>query len=231
MPPMSGSGGDWGEAAWGVLNRLGFVGGLAALAIAAAVAVGEAAFDPCSGDCNGDYRVSVSELIQGVNVALDVAPSSICPAIDGDADGRVTIGELVRAAGNALNVCPCPFDFAEPSLQVGIACVYAGSWSDSCGDGTLQATYAGDGSSLGVALIVGGETPPVAFLSLVESPLVATLFGYTIGDASKALSGTVTLAESRRGLDITPDGPSDLVIRDCLFTAYSGRLVDVVKLP
>jgi hypothetical protein len=38
--------------------------------------------DQCVGDCNGDGRVTVSELITGINVELGGAPVSACPALD-----------------------------------------------------------------------------------------------------------------------------------------------------
>jgi Ca2+-binding EF-hand superfamily protein len=50
--------------------------------------------------------VSVSNLVLGVNIALNQAPVSACPAFDPDGDGRVTIAELIQAVGNALNGCP-----------------------------------------------------------------------------------------------------------------------------
>jgi len=210
-------------------QRLGLVGvGHAVEGVG--VAAGTSSLDVCAGDCNTDFRVSVSELIQGVNIALERAPAANCRAVDGDADGRVTIAEVVRAVGNALGVCPCPFDFATPSLQAGVACVYEGRWNDTCGDGSLQATYAGDGNSLGVALIVGGDSPPVAFLSVVQSANQASLAGYVIGDTTETLPGSVTLSADRRDLRVEPAEPADLVIRDCAFEAYAGRLVEVVEL-
>jgi autotransporter-associated beta strand protein len=60
----------------------------------------------CVGDCDGIGSVSVSNLVLGVNIALNQAPVSACPAFDPDGDGRVTIAELIQAVGNALNGCP-----------------------------------------------------------------------------------------------------------------------------
>jgi len=198
---------------------------------AVALGAGTSTFEICPGDCDGNYRVSVSELIQGVNIALERVAAASCRAVDANMDGRVTIGELVRAVGNALGVCACPFDFASPSLDAGVACVYQGRWNDVCGDSSLQATFAGDGESLGVALVVGGGSPPIAFLSVVEDGNAANLVGYTIGETAVQLPGTVGLAADHRALTIAPDEASDLLIRDCAFTGYEGRLVEVVRLP
>lgn len=61
---------------------------------------------PCLGDCNGDGRVAINELIIGVNIALNVSPASACPAFDPDGNGSVVISDLVTAVNNALNGCP-----------------------------------------------------------------------------------------------------------------------------
>lgn len=60
---------------------------------------------PCTGDCNGDGRVSIDELVRGVNMALGGLPLDSCPAFDGDGSGSITIDELVRGVNNALNGC------------------------------------------------------------------------------------------------------------------------------
>lgn len=60
----------------------------------------------CPGDCNGDGRVSINELIQGVNIALRIAPLAQCPSFDVNASGAVEINELVRAVNAALGGCP-----------------------------------------------------------------------------------------------------------------------------
>ncbi len=60
----------------------------------------------CVGDCNGDGRVAINELVLGVNIALGNAQVGACPAMDGNGDGSVRINELVTAVNNALNGCP-----------------------------------------------------------------------------------------------------------------------------
>jgi hypothetical protein len=59
----------------------------------------------CTGDCDGNDRVTVGELVTAVNIALGHAELSACRAADPDADGRIRISELVRAVATALAGC------------------------------------------------------------------------------------------------------------------------------
>jgi parallel beta-helix repeat protein len=54
------------------------------------------------GDCDGDGRISVGEIVQGVNIALGRAAMSACPAIDWNLDGRVAVDEIVRAVSASM---------------------------------------------------------------------------------------------------------------------------------
>jgi subtilisin family serine protease len=54
------------------------------------------------GDCDGDQRVSIDELIVGVRIALEHQPAATCQAADRNGDGRVGIDELVSAVTAAL---------------------------------------------------------------------------------------------------------------------------------
>ena len=56
----------------------------------------------CVGDCDGDRRVTVDELVTGVAISLGTTPAAACPAYDA---GTVTIDELVSAVHSALNGC------------------------------------------------------------------------------------------------------------------------------
>ena len=59
---------------------------------------------PCIGDCNGDHRVGIDELITGVRSALGFR-DAVCPAIATTGDGEAAIAELVAAVANALQGC------------------------------------------------------------------------------------------------------------------------------
>ena len=59
----------------------------------------------CTGDCNGDGEVVISELIRGVTIALGNNPVSNCPAFDRSGDGEVVVSEIIAAVNAALNGC------------------------------------------------------------------------------------------------------------------------------
>jgi len=58
----------------------------------------------CQGDCDADGRVSMADLMLGVNDLLD--RQARCGNADGDMDGRVSIDEMIGAVGFALDGCP-----------------------------------------------------------------------------------------------------------------------------
>jgi YVTN family beta-propeller protein len=62
----------------------------------------------CAGDCDGDGAVSVAEIIQALNVALDDNLLEQCGSADVDANRDVSIDEIVLAVGHALSGCPAP---------------------------------------------------------------------------------------------------------------------------
>jgi hypothetical protein len=59
----------------------------------------------CAGDCNGDGTVAINELIRGVNITLELSPTSECTAMDLDASGSVAINELIAAVNASLGGC------------------------------------------------------------------------------------------------------------------------------
>jgi hypothetical protein len=59
---------------------------------------------PCVGDCDGNFAVTVDELVQGVRAALGF-PGGDCTATDSTGDGTVTVAELIAAVGRALDGC------------------------------------------------------------------------------------------------------------------------------
>jgi hypothetical protein len=52
---------------------------------------------PLVGDCDGNGRVTVDEVVLGVNLALGKREIGECAALDRDSDGRIGVDELVAA--------------------------------------------------------------------------------------------------------------------------------------
>ena len=63
-----------------------------------------AAHAQCVGDCGDDGRVTINELIIGVNIALERQPASACPAFQ-NSQGRVDMAQLIRGVNNARGGC------------------------------------------------------------------------------------------------------------------------------
>jgi hypothetical protein len=59
----------------------------------------------CGGDCDGDHRVTVAELVRGVRCALGGESAETCEPSDADGDGHMTISDLLTAVNNALHGC------------------------------------------------------------------------------------------------------------------------------
>lgn len=65
--------------------------------------IAPAAGQTCPGDCNGDGRVAVAEIITGVDLALGRAAD--CTAFDTDGSSSVSVVELLSAVGRSLHGC------------------------------------------------------------------------------------------------------------------------------
>jgi hypothetical protein len=59
----------------------------------------------CPGDCDSDGSVTIDELIECVNVALEFVEPSTCLACDVNDDGAVTVDDLITAVTYALSGC------------------------------------------------------------------------------------------------------------------------------
>ena len=59
----------------------------------------------CVGDCNVDGKVTVDELVKGVNIALGTATLAQCQAFDCHGNGHVTVDCLMQAVNSALHGC------------------------------------------------------------------------------------------------------------------------------
>ena len=70
------------------------------------VAVADTSPPTCAGDCNGDGRVAIDELLLAVNIALGSAPIDQCPLLDSNGDDTATVNEILAAVDDTLAGCP-----------------------------------------------------------------------------------------------------------------------------
>jgi hypothetical protein len=212
-------------------------GGLcaAALLFAAGGADGQA----CRGDCNGDGRVVVGELITGVNIALGAAAIRACRSIDADGDGRVSVNELIAAVNALLEGCggsACPLSF-DSDFDPGGAprfCAFHGAFNAACPDNRLDATFFStyeDGQHLVIAVVF--STPPVLFGGFVDAPTRGTLDIVALAEdpsVSDPIGGRIQLADNGRTLVIEPN-PVPFAIDDCDFRRYAGTFTGIRDRP
>jgi hypothetical protein len=76
----------------------------------------------CVGDCNGDGRVTVDEILTGINIDLGNTPVSACPAFSCPPCTVLSclpgVECLLEAVHNALDGCPMPVPTPTPTLSI-----------------------------------------------------------------------------------------------------------------
>jgi hypothetical protein len=117
---------------------------------------------PCLGDCAGDERVTVDDLIKGVNIAPGASEVGTCPAFDLAGDGSVTVDELVKAVNKALSGCFETVAVPElPAGGIGGGILNGNPGTLTLTNSTLIGNAAGDDGGI-VNTAWGGEIgPPV----------------------------------------------------------------------
>ncbi len=76
----------------------------------------------CTGDCNNDGAVHISELISGVNIANGDSDLSACPGFDPNRSGDVSVPELIVGLNNAgVGGCRCTTISQDPPVMIDAA--------------------------------------------------------------------------------------------------------------
>jgi phosphohistidine phosphatase SixA len=92
---------------------------LLATVLLCGVRAAAAAPSTCPSDCNGDFEVTVNELVLAVTIALGDAELSVCPLADRDGNGAVEIADLIAAVSAALEGCPAQPSPTETATSTG----------------------------------------------------------------------------------------------------------------
>jgi hypothetical protein len=101
-----------------MVRQVASVGGLGVLVLGCVFAASvpyKVMAQSCAGDCSGDGRVTIDEIVTCVGIALGTHAVSTCTDCDADGDGMVTVDEVIRAVGFALDACPAVTPEATPS--------------------------------------------------------------------------------------------------------------------
>ena len=60
----------------------------------------------CVGDCNNSGKVTVNDILKGINIALENTVIDTCRALDVNDDNKVEVTELIAGVNNVLYGCP-----------------------------------------------------------------------------------------------------------------------------
>ncbi len=180
----------------------------------------------CLGDCNGNERVEVNELVIGVRIALGVAELSYCSAFD-DGSGEVTISVLIVAVRHAVNGCGAatPTATTEPvaTPTVGANEIFQGALVRSSGRFTYQGTVGIDGANAECAAqFPGAHACTIAELRAAEA--AAELSGAQ-DTAGNAVATFWAIDPSR-----AEDEQCHVNVPWDYATAHTGQFADLVEL-
>ncbi|MGE3500121.1 MAG: hypothetical protein AB7N53_19845 [Candidatus Binatia bacterium] len=169
----------------------------------------------CCGDCDGDGRVTIADLLTAINLALN------------GGDAGPTPSPTVPSA-------QCPIDFGDDNTQPGTPdCYYRGRWSRTCGANDLEALWRSDHSDPELVLLIVsflGFSPGLFIGAEVSSSHTAELLGWFTEPGANDLtevSGDMTLTADGGTLTIITD-QTPFNVDACAFRRYEGALFDVV---
>lgn len=167
----------------------------------------------CVGDCDGDGRVAINELVVGVNIALGSQLLSACEQFDCEGSGTVPINCLIQGVNGALTGCPAtPTATAgSPTITLTGSCATPGTGGDGlmpCDTGTpivvfrcddraqclhrqgltmVGATTVASGGGWSVQVPPAGAGAPLIFQAGIAEDVVYRTLGFgSSGDALRA---------------------------------------------
>lgn len=113
----------------------------------------------CVGDCDGDERVTVDEIVRGVVIALGTEAVDSCVAFDSNDDEQVTVDEILTGVRYALDGCPAVATPTPPALPTSTPSPPPDTATPTAPP-TGTATHASTNTPLPTATPVATDTPP-----------------------------------------------------------------------
>ena len=156
--------------------KLGTLGTVGSILVTLAAAPAAYAAPLCAGDCSGDGRVSIDELVLGIDVALNEATAERCSQADPNGDDVVSVDELVSAVNDALVGCPS----------------FVGSFH------SVVALEEGQSASLELATDAGGTIDGTL---VITPPVPPSIGGGGAGAANVPISGSFDLDTGEFSID------------------------------
>lgn len=182
--------------------------------IALLVTTASAGPAPCCGDCAGDGRVTIEDLIRAVNNAL-------LGCGEETATPRPTATATRTPTPTRTPADRCPSTFATRGNNL---CLFRGTYNRGCGS-EVNSTFSSDGSLVLVTIATGLAVPPVTvgFTASITQPTSATLTGWSSDDFRTVhpVAGAVRLNDDGRQLEVFPNSPP-FSIQSCQFVQYLG---------
>ncbi|MBI3785777.1 MAG: hypothetical protein HY270_20480 [Deltaproteobacteria bacterium] len=173
-----------------------------------AVIVGSA--QVCVGDCNGDHRVSSTEVAACQAIAQGSALIDTCPACDVNGDAQVTIDELAAAETNFVSGCPgyliptrtpTPTSSATPTMSVTNTPTHTPTWTKTpTPTPTLTPTRTPTRTPTITPTTTASLTPTIT----ATPTLTAVAAGVVLGSTTGNPGDTVSIAATLRATGVAP---------------------------
>lgn len=153
----------------------------------------------CPGDCDGDARVGVPELVTGVAIMLGERAQAACESLDADRDETSRVDELIAAVGGALRGCGAALPPVAGRRGTYDAILTGRSGTPFAGtrDAVADATQNDDGHGVRIGISIRlRPNRAITMSGRLNGATVALAGGYFVTDVGMPLTGTATITNT-----------------------------------